>query len=374
MGKISTGLFKLVGSKATIITLFVILQAFLWTKIGIFSIFIGQKRLPDFEAYLSLSGDIINGINPYTVSHLQTLGPPLVILPYLPFTLVSLKSAKIMVTLGSLVSVYFTCYILAKYLNPKNKLLFFTVLSTLFLTAFPARFTLEMGQIGLYLSLLITFFIVSRNDKFKGFVLSFLISSRLFFATLYISLTKRCRIIFWSLIGISLIFVFSLIFIRFDWYIFYVYEKLLPLLSTITQATNLDYYNQSLRSTLFRIGLGDYYFYVLSGVMITAGYYLYKKQNVLAAIILSILITPISWQHYYSMIFPIFVTTYFFMNKNLKNLSIFFIALFLWWIEFPFLHTTDRNLISGIVASHYFVSGMLLLYLGYSLNITNRRI
>jgi len=55
-------------------------------------------------------------------------------------------------------------------------------------------------------------------------------------------------------------------------------------LSTITQATNLDYYNQSLRSTLFRIGLGDYYFYILSAVIIAAGYYLYKKQNVLAAI------------------------------------------------------------------------------------------
>jgi hypothetical protein len=39
------------------------------------------------------------------------------------------------------------------------------------------------------------------------------------------------------------------------------------------------------------------------------------------------------------------------------------LAFYLWFFEFPGLHTAGAGLINGISASHYFISGLLLFYL-----------
>jgi hypothetical protein len=335
----------------------------IFNKIGIYSILNGSKYLQDFDAYYALAQDVINNINPYTVNHMQTLGPPLTIFPYLPLAFFSKNVGQIIFTLGSLISVYLTCYLLAKKYFPKSIIFSFSVLSTLFLTAFPARFTLEMGQIGLYLTFLLTIFLTNKDEKLRGLVLSVIISTRLFFIAIYMALIKKRWIIKFSFFILILIFIDSLIFADIKWYIFYFKERFVHLLLTATDPMGLEYYNQSLKSTVFRVGLGDYYFYILIPAVVASGYYLYKSQDVLAAIIISILLSPISWQHYYAVLFPIFVIMFSKTKKNVKYSLVFFAALFLWWIEFPFLQSAPRNIISGFIASHYFISGILLVYL-----------
>jgi hypothetical protein len=73
----------------------------------------GSAQLLDLKYYYDLAGDIWAGINPYTVSYTQTLGPPTVFFYFLFFSVFNINTG---------VSLYFNKYFAVFHcvISPQN--------------------------------------------------------------------------------------------------------------------------------------------------------------------------------------------------------------------------------------------------------------
>jgi hypothetical protein len=111
------------------------------------------------------------------------------------------------------------------------------------------------------------------------------------------------------------------------------------------------------------LGIIDSYGYLFFPILIAVSLLLVIVGSFELSVIATILLSPVSWQHYFTILFPIFVFVFFTMKKNIKNLLVFTFAFILWFIEFPWIHYTTPNLLTGLLASHYFISGLLLSFL-----------
>src|SRR3989344_3201958 len=99
--------------KVVSILVFISTAVFVLFKIDFGGLLVSSKSLLDFDSYYVLSKDILTGANPYTVSdQMQTLGPPLVILPYLPFSNLPINAGRVLFTAANVLAVFVTCYLL----------------------------------------------------------------------------------------------------------------------------------------------------------------------------------------------------------------------------------------------------------------------
>jgi len=342
----------------------IILLIFIFTKISLFGkIFFQNTSLYDFDLYYSLSENIKNGVNPYSPHLTFSLGPPLVFLYFFPFSFFDLPTARILATTVNIVSGFFLCFLLAKKFNKKYLLTTFLCLSILFFSSFLPRFSLGMGQPSILLTLLVTLVIVSKNSFWKGVLLAITASIKTIFIFPITSFVKNKKVIFSFLLAIIFLLLLSLVFIKPEWYVYYFQTIFSKLNSSPVFSSGLDYYNQSLKSTFYRLGIIDSYKYlfypilaIISGVIAAVGSF------ELSAIMV-LLLSPVSWQHYFTVLFPIFIVVVFRMEKGRKNFFLLMLSFFLWFFEFPQLHTMENSLINGISASHYFFSGLLLFFL-----------
>jgi hypothetical protein len=329
----------------------------------------GKTPLYDFDYYYRLSSEIKAGINPYTVPYLQTLGPPLVILYFLPFSYLPLSLARGVFTSLALVSGYLACYLLAKKYFSKQKASAFLILASLFFSSFPTRLSIELGQSILPIVFLLTVVLITKSPFIQGFFLAVASGIKTFLLITLLSFIRKKRETFiWTLVVLTSLFLVSLSLVSPEWYRFYLQKKLPGLLAN-GSIIGLDYYNQSIRSTLHRLFLDGFYLPLyLSAAVLSSGY-LIAFGNFEAAIILAVLLSPISWQHYFALLFPVLVVVFSRISRSFTNLIIFSFALFLWWIEFPWLHHASHTFLKGFLASHYFLSGMLIIFLIF----TNRK-
>lgn len=335
----------------------------LFVKASIFKdIIFGGSSTYDFDLYYHLIQAIKNGFNPYTVGITYTLGPPLVFLYFLPFGFFDIDSARIIATLLNIASGFLLCFLLAKRFTPKYKLTGFLFLSLIFYSSFLPRYSLGMGQPSIFVTLLVTLIIVSKNNL-SGIIIAAISSLKTFYLLTMLAFIKNKRAIWMLFLSISLLFLVSLLFIKIDWYIYY-FKNIFPSLNNFSlPMSGLDYYNQSLRSTLFRLSIENVYPYIYYPILILASLVVIITQNFSLSVISAILLSPISWQHYYVSLFPILVFTFFTIKRDFRNFLLFFVSFFLWWTQFPQLHTLSNNLQNGIAASHFFISGALLYYL-----------
>jgi hypothetical protein len=128
---------------------------------------------------------------------------------------------------------------------------------------------------------------------------------------------------------------------------------------------SIDYYNQSLRTSLLRVGAEELYPLLYLLLLLTVCWQTFFKRNYEVAVIGSILLSPVLWQHYVVMIFPIIVVMFDRVKTHPKALVIWFLGFSLWWIEFPWIHWLPLNWLTGILASHYFIS--LVVFLGLAM-------
>src|SRR4030042_3433093 len=73
----------------------------------------GNSTLMDFDAYFRLIGDIKIGINPYTISYMQTLGPPSVFFYFLPFAVFPINIARGIFTFINISCGFSSCFLFA---------------------------------------------------------------------------------------------------------------------------------------------------------------------------------------------------------------------------------------------------------------------
>ncbi len=344
-------------------TIFVLLSLVisLFIKLGYFNYLFQGAKMIDFEAYYLLSKDVRSGINPYKVSHMQTLGPPSVILTYLPFSFFTSEVASSLFFLINIIFGFLSLLLLAGHYFQKNKFISFLGLSTLFFSAFPTRLSIENGQPMLLVTFLVTAVIIRPKNIINAPILATLTMVKTYFGLTIFSFLRKEKIISLKTIYYLVSFIIiSFLLIKPQWYQYYFETRLPRLAFDKSQVVGLDYYNQSLNSTLQRVGLEstNSYQYVL--VLIVSALIIYLFSNFLLSIVIATIISAVSWQHYFTVFFPIFVSTFFAVKKNFKKVIILTFAFLLWWIELPHLHKASSSLINGVLASHYFVTGLVL--------------
>ena len=338
----------------------------------------GNSQLLDLETYHHLVKDVFMGINPYTVSYMQTLGPPTVLFYFLPFSLFSLPTAKFLFTIINIICGFATCYVLAKNFfqnshRPRNAshtsevktpnlhtINIFLIFTLIFFSSFPVRFSIEMGQPNLVIGYLVSLLVCKANTKYLNVILSLIVIIKTNYFIALISLLKNnSKLTAKTLLIILGIVVLLLPIIKPSFYTHYLTHKTGDLLPSVGSTQEINYYNQSIPARLNVLGLEHtaLLFYVVLALIILMC--VYRSGNIILGIIASIILSPVSWQHYYAVLFPVFIFT-FVNTKNIRYRILLLIAYLFFWIEFPFLHSTSVNLFTALLSSHYLISAIIL--------------
>jgi len=322
----------------------------------------GINPLWDFDAYYHLASDTLAGRSPYQVSYMTTLGPPLVIAPFLPFSYLPLTTARSLFTILSLVCGGLSCWILAKKFTVLPRLSVTLVLMLVLLISFPGRFTLIVGQPHYLSMLLLSWIITTSNESQKGIILGLMSIIKTYFVLMGVAFLKQKSRI--TLLAFAIVLLVMLCLgwvIKPAFYIEFVTERLVTIVASENRATDLDYYNQSLKATLQRLDVPQLYPPMITVLGLIAVVYIFISGNVLAAVMLSIVLSPVFWQHYGVMFFPVFITLLPQVWPILKLRYLWYLSFIFWLVEFPWLHNQPMTLGFGWLASHYFISAYVLL-------------
>ncbi len=331
-------------------------------KLQFLKLVAGQVALADFDIYHQMAIDVIAGTHPYRLSYMQTSGPPLVIAAYLPFSLLPINWARSLITLFNLGAGLISCYLLAQNINLKHKFLITLGLFDLLLLTFPARFSLLMGQPNLIIMLAITFLLTTGKFQTRGLALGLATVMKTHFLISWLSLfNQHKKVLLSALITVSVVGLLTLPVIKPQYYLDYLKERsgfyLRP--SVMTQPTT-DYYNQSLRSTLNRLGVGQLYIHVWLPLVLGLGIFLIKSGDMETGVVATFLLSPIVWQHYFVTLFPILILLGW-QNRHHRWMIVWLVVIGLTVLtQFSFLHTTNLNFYTGLVASHYFMGSLAL--------------
>jgi hypothetical protein len=345
------------------ILLFLILNLLLFLKLKFYiPQLTGNSTLLDFGAYFRLIGDIKKGINPYTVIYAQTLGPPAVFLYFLPFSVFPINVARGLFTFINISCGFLSCYLLASHFYPKGKIIVFLILNLIFFSAFPVRFSIENGQPILVIGYLVSLLICSPKTKYLNIILGLIIIIKTnYLIALTALIRKNLELVLKTILTILLILIFLFPIVKPSFYSYYFSQKTQNILPVLEKNKSLDYYNQSIPSTLSRLGVIKYQREIYIFICLALVYLMIKTSNLSLGILSSIILSPVSWQHYYAALFPIFVLTFFKLKRSTFLKGAFSLSVFLWWIEFPLLHQAETNFANGLLASHYFISAILLM-------------
>jgi hypothetical protein len=309
----------------------------------------------DFDAYYRLISDIKKGINPYSVDYMRTLGPPLVFVYYFPFSFLNLEISRSVFNIINISSLFISIHMLISKYVKKHYLTGFLAVTTIILSSFPIRFAIYQGQPIMVIALIITLLLLSNDEKEKGLLLSLITLIKTNYVLSSISFIKKMKRAFLvNVLLLSLFIVVSFAFIDIRYYLQYSQKIILDL---TTSFSNVSYYDQSLKATMVRFGTyNKYLYFLIIGYIV---YYLFKSAKFINGIIVSVILSPVAWQHYFAAFFPIFI--YLFVKLKKRYILLFSVAFILWWIEIPYFHQPSNSLIFNLFESHYFFSGILLL-------------
>lgn len=325
----------------------------------------GETVLFDFDAYYRLAGAIRSGVNPYKTDLMQTLGPPAVIAYYLPFSFLSIVRARALFSFINLAAGYLASYLLAKKFT-KNVSANFLLFSAVLFSSFPSRLSFELGQPNHIVLFLISSTILVESSYLKAIQVALATVIKSFLGLSIFSFArKQGKVFILTFLILVILVLLSFMFIKPGWYLFYFREKVGSLLFSNSEIIGLDYYNQSIRSTLHRVFLGNFYLPVYLPLLVLSFFTIVVTGNFMLSIVLSVLASPVVWQHYFVLFFPVIIYSFFKFAKDKRSLFLLLLSSFFWWIEFPTLHQSEHTLLTGILASHFFISGVLMLMVFY---------
>jgi hypothetical protein len=222
-----------------------------------------------------------------------------------------------------------------------------------------------MGQPNLILSYLVTLLICCSNKKYLTTILSFLIIIKANYIITFLAFLKNhIQIITKSAATILFISLILFPLIKPSFYSYYVQYKNQNFTPVTTISDSLNYYNQSLPARLSTLGLKNATipFYISIAVIIL--FTVYRTQNIILAILASIILSPTSWQHYFVTIIPIYFVA-FAKTKMVIYKALLVAIFFLIWVEFPTLHYLNTNTFTSILSSHYLISSIILFWIIY---------
>lgn len=328
---------------------------------NIFSLLSGSVPMLDFDIYFQTAKDVFGGAHPLKLPYMQTGGPPSVILPFLMLTWMPLAYARSVMTLLSLMSVFASGWVLVSKYFVNKKIFVWTIFVLLFFLAFPTRFNLGQGQPNLILMWMVCLLLFG-DKKAASCWIALMMLLKTNYALLLFARTGKNLIISFSIFVCFLILGFVVV--KPEYYADYINQRAL---NTFVSSGDggFDYYNQSLRSTLSKIGLSAEYQMVYLLSLVGGVLYLIKTKDLMGGVILSLLLSPILWQHYVVVAYPVVVGLV--LEKNAKIVKILaIIGGMMLVFNLDFLHSVNQNLANGLLASHFFFGLMLVFWACFS--------
>lgn len=348
--------------KRILFILVFLLHVLVFIKIDLGSFLLGKVQLWDFDVYHQTAVDVRNGQHPYKLPYMQTAGPPLVIAPFIPFSFLPLSVARgIMISL-SLAAIFATAYNLAGLITSKHKLLLATYLNLLLLCLFQPRFNIILGQPNLILMYFVSLVMTTSNTVLKGILLGCFTIIKTHYIFTLLTLRNNFKTILITLMTVFFVFIISLPIIKFSFYTDYLFGRIGEHLTMSHTPTDLDYYNQSSRVSFARIGMPSIYVLFSIGLFIGGGLYLFWSKDLGSSFLISLLLSPVVWQHYMVVTYPIlFITAIEYFKRRKFPIRLALAVVFL-CAHIPWLHQQPYSLVGGVIASHYFWGVLLLLY------------
>lgn len=356
------------------------LLSFLWLLRALF-----LDGYPDFKTQYYVPQIVFNGGDPYKGgSSLFTpqVYPPSEFLFFVPFSLLPMESSAFIYTLLSVIAFYLSLFFLAKtfdipFFSTKN--LVFMGLAAIM---FPVKFTLGMGQINMFILLLISLFCFSLKTKkyfqsgiYLGLSMMLKMFPPLLLGYFFLKPNKKLFIGF----GVLVFFVslFTVIFIPYS-----VIESFLQITPSLFNSWKLDYYNQALSGFIgrsfgtndFAPNIKNFISILFLGITMVVIMNRHKNNFETIALVLGILLNinlllnTFSWQHHFVWIIISFYATYNYIIKK-KFGSSYLLLLFLSFILVA-TNLKDPSLIPIIFQSHVFYGGIILLLLQFKLILT----
>lgn len=340
----------------------VFLNCVVLIKIQYWEYVLGLRELWDFDIYHRMVNDVLAGSNPYSLAYMQTSGPPLVILPFVFFSWMPLVVGRGVVSLLSLFAIFATSWLLARYLHRSHTWAATLAFSFGFLVTFPVRFNFDVGQLNLVLMAFVTLLLTTKNQVLQSVLAGVMIVMKTNYLVLLASWvrkqSKNVVITIGVLVALTLI---SLLLFRPNSYQTYLTQKASGYVLIPSPTIDTDYYNQSLRATMARFQLGGLYLPIFVVMAVFGGLYLLYSGDVYAGVILSILLSPIVWQHYLPVVYPLVILMGHKMFQRRRMPVGFPIAAGLVVLHMPWLHEQPLSLVRAVLASHYFFGIAILL-------------
>jgi hypothetical protein len=349
------------------------ITTFLWMAKAIL-----LTNFPDFNNFYLSPGLIFNGVNPYldkdTLFTSQTYPPHVFIFVY-PLQFLPLFAMSKIWTLGSIASLLASIFILLKLYKEKITSNTALVLSGLVFLSFPVKFSLGMGQINIYILLLITLFIFyfKKNEVLSGVFLFFSLALKIFpvFIPVYLLFLRK-----WKTLLTIIILGFALLTISYTVFGYQMMNYFIfDIFPTLLGGWKGDYYNQSLSGFLFRTGLElnilETVRLVISSLLFFITFYIVLKNNATdifnlnlkfgAILTLNVIINNFSWQHHFVWLIPSFFFIFFYLRKIKASKYLFItLALSYFLVAFNIKNPAGYPM---FLHSHVFWGAFLLLIL-----------
>ena len=322
--------------------LFILFFVVLWVyRIVKINLIIVNGHLFDFYKLFFAAKELVGkGESEFIAS--SSYGPPIIYVPYIPLTLLSFKTAEIIITYISLFSYFLVFYLFWKRNYSKTSYYFWFFLGLLAFS-FPIIYSLGMGNpIGLVL-LGIYGFIILKNKIFSGFfygiasmmklfpliILPFLLIDKYKKRTK--ALNKQFKKFLFAFVGVVLLILFSVPVKVWGSYFIYISS----IIGSVAKGVDISAYNQSFSSGITRLGFTVYsfspiywiFFLLLLSILIFNTFHLLKNnkkfdiQFYLFLIAFTLLAHPFPWQYYYAIFIPYLMIKIF--KKKFEYLMVF---------------------------------------------------
>jgi len=333
---------------------------------------------PDFKTQYYVPKIAFSGENPYITSKIlytPQVYPPTAFFFFLPFSLFTLEFSSYLYTAFSIGALLLSLYLLSKI----HKLHFFgrvnLFLLTLVFLSFPVKFTLGMGQVNLYILLLMViglWYLQKKKEVIGGVFFGFCLVLKMFplILPLYFFLKLKGRILFGIFLSLSIGTLLVIVFIPHS-----LIESFFSILPSFISSWKLDYYNQAISGVIGRSwGVNPMTVFlktILSLLSVVVTFYVILKKKgdgfenvsliVCSLITLNLLINTFSWQHHFVwLIIPLYAAFSYMRTRHykFKYFIALFVAYFLVSINFK-----NPDILPVLLQSHVFYGGAILLAL-----------
>lgn len=372
-------------SKALINKIFVISA---WIFFAVSFLWMSRALLlgyyPDFNTQYYVPRIVFSGANPYQGGNAlftPQVYPPTEFLFFLPISLLPVLTASYLYTVISIICLVVSCVLLTKIF----KISFFSNINLLFMScifiSFPTKFTLGMGQINIFVLLLLVlslFFLQKKSDFLGGVFLGISLVIKLFPVLLpvYFLMELQKKILLGVIISFLVSVLLVIIFIPGKIY----YEFIFSVLPTLLSSWKLDYYNQALSGVIGRsFGTEELAIILkslISVIVILMTFFVTfknRQKDFLTSslkigifVTVSLLVNTFSWQHHFVWLVIPFYASIFYLRDSAaisgKEKSIYYCALVVSYFLVS-INFANPKILPIILQSHVFFGSVILFLL-----------